>query len=451
MLLTKESGILKPFAMIIGYMIEGIYWILSNVGIPNIGLSIVLLTIVIYVLMIPLTYKQQKFSKLSAKMNPEIQAIQAKYKGKTDQESMMRMQSETQNIYAKYGVSPSGSCLQLLITMPILFALYRVIYNIPAYITSIGNVYRQLSDKIVSVDNGEFIRNSGVDTIANTVNVYGKHMTDGNMSNGVIDVLNRLSSADLNIISEHYGLADIVADNGDKILSTLDSTNKVVESGFLEKINSFIGLNIANSPSFTLKTEWALGSDKSWLIIIGVLMIPVLSALTQFINVKLMPQPETSNQAAEESAMMSSMKTMNTVMPLFSAVMCYTLPVGVGIYWITGSVVRTIIQIILNKRIDKIDIDEMIKKNVEKNNKKREKQGLPPQSINSNATMNTKNVDRKPNPNATAKKDEAKRAANIKESTEYYNNANSSKAGSLASKAFMVKNYNEKNNEKKDN
>ena len=67
----------------------------------------------------PLTIKQQKFSKLSAKMNPELQAIQARYKNKKDNESMMRMNEETQAVYAKYGVSPTGSCLQLLIQMPI--------------------------------------------------------------------------------------------------------------------------------------------------------------------------------------------------------------------------------------------------------------------------------------------------------------------------------------------
>ena len=81
--------------------------------------------------MMPLTVKQQKFSKLSAKMNPELQAIQSKYKNKKDNDSMMKMNEETKAVYKKYGVSPSGSCLQLVIQLPILWALYRVIYNFP--------------------------------------------------------------------------------------------------------------------------------------------------------------------------------------------------------------------------------------------------------------------------------------------------------------------------------
>lgn len=108
----------------------------------NIGLCIILFTILIYVLMLPMTIKQQKFSKLSAQMNPELQKIQKKYKGKQDQVSMMKMNEETREVYAKYGVSPTGSCLPLLIQFPILFALYRVIWNVPAYVAGVKEAMR---------------------------------------------------------------------------------------------------------------------------------------------------------------------------------------------------------------------------------------------------------------------------------------------------------------------
>ena len=82
-LLTQYDGkILGPVAKVLGYILNWVFIVLEKIGIPNIALSIILFTIVIYLLLMPLTIKQQKFSKLSAKMNPEIQAIQAKYKGK---------------------------------------------------------------------------------------------------------------------------------------------------------------------------------------------------------------------------------------------------------------------------------------------------------------------------------------------------------------------------------
>lgn len=141
-ILTQYDGkILGPIAKVLGFILEWIFILLEKVGIPNIALAIILFTIVIYLLLMPLTIRQQKYSKLSAKMNPEIQAIQAKYKGKKDQASMAAMNEETQAVYKKYGVSPSGSCIQLVIQMPILFALYRVIYNVPAYVSSVKDVF----------------------------------------------------------------------------------------------------------------------------------------------------------------------------------------------------------------------------------------------------------------------------------------------------------------------
>ena len=87
-LLTPYSGmILGPIAKVLGYLMNGIFILLDKIGVPNTGLAIIIFTIVIYLLLMPLTIKQQKFSKLSAKMNPEIQAIQAKYKGKKDNDS----------------------------------------------------------------------------------------------------------------------------------------------------------------------------------------------------------------------------------------------------------------------------------------------------------------------------------------------------------------------------
>ena len=111
MLLTQNSTfIIGPVAKLLGFVMNAIFEFLNLIKIPNIGLAIILFTIVIYLMLLPLTIKQQKFSKLSAKMSPEIQAIQNKYKDKrNDQAAMMAMNSETQAVYAKYGVSPTGT------------------------------------------------------------------------------------------------------------------------------------------------------------------------------------------------------------------------------------------------------------------------------------------------------------------------------------------------------
>lgn len=421
-LTQNQTFIIGPVAKILGYIMEGIFFCLDKIGIPNIGLSIILFTIVIYLLMMPLTVKQQKFSKLSAKMNPELQAIQAKYKNKKDNESMMKMNEETQAVYAKYGVSATGSCVQLLIQMPILFALYRVIYAMPAYVGKIKDAFFPLVDELIAQPgSAEFIQ-TFKDAAMFTKQFSNEAFTGGNMEyirNTFIDVLNRASTL------EWSSLAD-------KFPSLSADVSMTVET--LERYNNFLGLNIGNSPSFIVKEAVSAGS---YLMVVAAIAVPVLSAVTQWINTKLMPQPESNN--SQDNTMASSMKTMNYMMPLMSAIFCYTLPAGMGLYWIAGSVVRSIQQVIINKHIDKMDLDELIKKNVEKRNKKLEKSGINPKTINNYANMSTRTIPSKASSMTQEEKDLA-----VKKSTEYYNK--NAKAGSLASKANMVKQYNEKNN-----
>ncbi len=425
-LLTQYQGsILGPIAKVLGIIMNGIFNMLDAIGIPNIGLAIILFTIVIYLLLMPLTIKQQKFSKLSAKMNPELQAIQAKYKGKKDNESMAKQNEEMQTIYKKYGVSPTGSCVQLVIQMPILFALYRVIYSMPAYVKEFGNTFKVLADSIISQNGLEYIK--GLDK----AKTYTKNF-DLDKTNAIIDVLNNLSTKEMTEIAAKFNLNDLTY-QGSLILSKLNDKGEVVQRGLIDTYNNFLGLNIANSPSYMMKEAIA---SKSFLIVIAALMIPALAALTQWINTLFMPQADTSNS---DNPMASSMKTMNIMMPLMSAVFCFTLPAGMGLYWIAGAIVRSIQQVVINKHIDKMDIDALIEKNMKKNNAKREKMGLPPQSLTSNANVNTKKVNT-PQKSQLSQKEKDKA---IEEATKYYEK--NAKPGSIAAKANMVKQYNEKN------
>ena len=359
-------------------------------------------------------------------MNPELQAIQAKYKNKKDNESMMRMNEETQAVYAKYGVSATGSCVQLLIQMPILFALYRVIYAMPAYVGKIKDAFFPLVDKLIAqAGSTEFIQ-TFKDAAMFTKQFSNEAFTGGNMDyvrNTFVDVLNRASTSEWNSIAEKFPSLSVDVNN------TLET---------LEIYNNFLGLNIGNSPSFIVKEAISSGA---YVMVAAAIAVPLLSAITQWINTKLMPQPE-SNNNSQDNPMASSMKTMNYMMPVMSAIFCYTLPAGMGLYWIAGSVVRSIQQVIINKHIDKMDLDELIKKNVEKRNKKLEKSGINPKTINNYANMSTRSIASKASSSSSMTQEERDLA--MKKSTEYY--SKNAKPGSIASKANMVKQYNEKNN-----
>ena len=426
MLLTAYNGaILGPIAKLLGWIMNGMYILMEKVGISNVGLSIILFTIVIYALMFPLTYKQQKFSKLSQKMNPELQAVQKKYKDKKDTVSMQNMQAETQQIYEKYGVSPTGSCVQMLIQMPLLLALYRVFMNVPAYISSVKDVYLDLVDKIMATSGYQDIMTNLVSTLKlNTVQVDFTATDTTTLQNYVVDVLSKMSSTGWDSLRESFPA----------LTDSIDSTYGVVSH-----VNNFIGLNISDTPLQIIKAAFAGGSI---LMAVLALLIPVISYLTQVLNIKLMPTAATAG--GDNDQMAQQMKMMNRTMPLFSLVMCFTVPVGLGIYWIASAVVRSIQQWFINRHLDKMDINDLVNENMKKMEKQRTKEGLPPQKITNQANQSTKNINTKIDKGSSNTNAE-ERTRKVEES---YQNARNAKPGSITAKANMVRDFDERNKKK---
>ena len=337
-LVAKSGGILAPIANILGFIMNAIFEGLSAIRIENIGLCIIIFTIIVYMLMLPMTIKQQKFSRMSGVMNPEIQKVQAKYKGKNDQASMMKMREETQLIYEKYGTSPTGGCLGSLIQFPILFALWPVVRDVAAYVPAVKEASEQS----------------------------------------------------------------------------------------LARMNRFIIYDITNTPGAMFKEAT---TNFSVVAIIAAVAIPFLSGLSQWISSKLMQKSTQKNSTSNNNQAMNSMNTMMNVMPIMSVVMCFSMPIGLGIYWIASAVVRTIQQVIIDKKLDKKPMEELIKENIEKAAKKREKKGaVIGSTINSMAQKSTRQIE-----------EPQKKTVSINEVNSYKQNA---KPGSLAAKANMVSDFN---------
>lgn len=421
-ILTQYDGaILGPIAKLLGWIMNGVYLFLSKIGIENIGLSIIVLTIVIYTCMLPLTIKQQKFSIMSRKMNPELQAIQKKYQGKRDQESQMKMTEETQMVYDKYGVSPTGSCIQLIIQMPILFALYRVIYNVPAYVSSVKSVFTPLVDGIMSTPGYANTMNSLVETLK--IAIKNVDFAGSNAANFIIDALYSMNVAGWDTLRESFP----------SLAETIGSVQ-----GELNHLNYFLGLNISNSPLHIITTSFKAGS---YLMVIGAILVPLFSYLTQVLNIKLMPQQDT----AANDQMAQQMKTMNRTMPLFSLVFCFTVPVGLGIYWIASALVRGVQQFAINKYLEKMDLDSIIEKNKDKAEqkaeKRRQKMGVYQSQIYNAASMSTK---RETNLNNSISSDE--KSQKVQKAYETAQIAKNVNPNSLTAKANLVKEFNEKNN-----
>ena len=130
-------------------------------------------------------------------------------------------------------------------------------------------------------------------------------------------------------------------------------------------------------------------------------------------------------------------------MPLMSAVFCFTFPVGLGIYWVASAAVRSVQQFVINKKMDKIQIEDLISENMKKMEKKREKAGLPPQKITNQAHQSAKNINKieKGSSNTNVET----RAKKVEEA---YKDAANAKPGSITAKANLVKAFDERNKKK---
>lgn len=422
MLLSKSTmPIVNWVAEVMGWLMNGIY----SIGVHNLGLCIIIFTVIIYAFLTPLQVKQQKFSKMNAVMQPELQKIQKKYKGKKDQASQMKMQEETMAVYEKYGVSPTGSCLQMLIQMPIFFALYQVIINMPGYIGGIKSMFDAAVAQITSVDGFADIMSAFITD--NKIRVYTWN-ADKVTNNQVIDVLYNLSPSQwdkLADIDQFQGFADVLNQTADKI----------------QPLQNFLGLNIADNPWALIQSGW---SSHHYLLIFAAILIPVLAWATQVLNMKLMPSASSSgSNNGNNSQMEATMKSMNLFMPLFTAFICFTFPVGIGIYWIIGAVIRSLQQLIINRHLNNMNMDEFIKQNQEKMAKKRAKRGVTTTNISQQAKMNVKNLEQ------PKKKTIAEKSGSVSNVSGYTSNVPKTKPGSLASKANMVAQFDEKNKNKK--
>lgn len=355
-----NSGPFKWIMDFMGLILNWIFQFVNLFGIQNIALCIFLFTFVTKMLMLPLTIKQQKYTRLQKRMSPELTEIQKKYKGKKDEESLRRQQAETSAVYAKYGTSPMGGCLPLLITLPIMLALYQVIYNIPSYVDQIGDLYNQIANAIqgISTDASLIATNmdtfvasamgNGSQTVPSLVEV-GKTIVAGSpeYTSSIVDILVKFTGSNWDAFF------------ADGFFSTLATPANLAARDAILSANSLFGLSILDTP---VASAWYA------------YLVPVLAAATQFIQGKLQSVATPNNDPNNPAA--STGKAMTTIFPIMSGVFCLMFPIGIGLYWIASALFTIVQTLFINKYLDRVGIDDLIERNQAKNAKKNEKLGI---------------------------------------------------------------------------
>ena len=194
-------------------------------------------------------------------------------------------------------------------------------------------------------------------------------------------------------------------------------------------------MNISDTPWNIITNSF---SSKNYLAMIVPFAIPVIYYFINKYSLKLSTASTGKKDANDPMA--QQMESMNKTMPIMMVFFCFITPVGLGIYWIVSAAYRALQQFLLNKHFDKMDFNVIIEKNKEKAKKKAEKRGVYENQIREAAAMKTRTIESKANIGNYADKDSK---------SESYNNVNKNyKPGSMASKANMVREYNERNSRK---
>ena len=413
--------ILGWIAELLGWVMNGIYVVLEKVGIQNIALCIIIYTIIVYLIMTPIQIKQQKLMKVQGLIQPELREIQKKYMGRRDTESQQKLNNETMAVYDKYGVSPTGSCLPSILQLLLLFSVYQVIYHIPGYIHKVGSIFTGLADKLYTTTGGVAAITNFIET--NQLNRTLQNYVAGNLTRtNIVDLLYMLSPRQWTVFQSIPAFSGFSAEMAE-----------VAVKG--QKISSFLGMHISESTINTIKNGAAEGQ---YLIVFLAIMIPVLAFLTQWINMKL--TPGTANSSNSSDQMASTMKMMNYFMPILSVIFCFSLSIGVGVYWIAGAVVRSVQQVIINRSMMKLNVDKIVEDNISKKQEKaaraRERDKKHTDNINERATQYV--------PKTTITK-----YTNDGREIDYYSASKDADPNSLTAKANMVRRLQEQKKNKK--
>ncbi len=307
MLTRSTTFIIGPIAKVFGIILDYIFNTLTSIGINSLGWSIIIFTIIVRTLMLPLAFQQQKSMKGMQKIQPEVKKIQDKYKNRKDKESQQQMQMEISQLYQQNGVSPFGGCLPLLIQFPIIMALFEVLRNVPSYINGVKSLFTNIAVSVASLEGAnQYLSEIANQSGRNAVKNFAIENTDK-----IIDVLGKFSSEQwIEFADKFQSIGNIISTNYNEILN----------------IYTFMGINLADKPN---------------LMSIG-LLIPVLNVALQFLVMK------TSTGTGADN---SQGKAMMYTMPFITGFFVITMPAGLGLYWLVGSIFQLGQQMIINKHL----------------------------------------------------------------------------------------------------
>jgi len=318
LLVPGEPGmIVGPISRVLGTVYNAVFNFIYNMNEAHaLGIAIIIFTIIVKTVLIPLSYKQQKSTFEMQKLQPEMEKIKKKYEKKKDRESQQKQALELQKLQKDNNVSAFGGCLPLLVQLPILYALFYIFQQAYMYIDVVGVNYNQIATFFLEMP--EAFR---IGLLTQPI-LDHKLTLDVAVQGDLVKLVNQLTVSDWKAL---------IANSGEYATGL---SNLLAEKETLEQ---FIGINLIQRPGISFPG----------------IIIPLVAGGTTFLSSKVMMKSTSGTPGASaEGAMgqaMQTMKMMNYTMPIMMAVMCISLPAGVGLYWSISNIIQVIQMVGLNK------------------------------------------------------------------------------------------------------
>lgn len=337
--LVKQPGkIVGPIAVILGNVCNWLFNMVSTMfESGTLGITIIFFTIVVRIILLPFAaYSAKSMAKMRI-VQPEITKIQEKYKGKTDQEAVQKMNMEISELQRKKGVNPLSGCLPLVIQMPIIYALFFILQRVYLYINTIGELYTKIANTLMSYEHIGPVFSPVIRQMP-ALKKFAEGTASFQLSyaDNFREVISKMSQADWAQLFQPVTLSTgEIAQIPAEIVSQLQPLLQEKE-----KIEYFLGMNLVERP-----TLWPLSIA---------ILIPLLSGFTTFLTTWLSNKAQaapTTEQAKTQQ------KMMMIVMPIMMGFMAFSLPAGLGLYWTIGNIFQMGQQYVFNKIFNK-DADD---------------------------------------------------------------------------------------------
>ena len=300
---------LSFFANIFGYVLKLLYNIVGNYG-----WAIILFSILVKVVMIPLSIKQQKTMKKNEKIQGELKQIQFKYKNEPE-----KLNQEMMELYKREGMSPFSGCLSSIIQIILLFSVFLLVRQPLTYMEKMNQDVISKMEQIVTENDSE--SKTAYQEIA--VIQYARGLKNGN-------------SVDENKISEIKDYIEQASLNMD-----------------------FLGIDLTQVPTKNPKD-------------FKVLIIPILYVVSSFISIRLSMASTTKKKKEEKKLITDGTeeqeekynptedvnKTMGWMMPIMSVTIAIIAPLGLALYWLMNNILMIIERLVIDKYLNKEEAKE---------------------------------------------------------------------------------------------